>query len=276
MLVEQQSQNTTTALSEVTVAIFTKNVASANYQKCISRLPEEVRKLVIQGAYIFYENQFREHRYVIHPSLYGRSFNFARNCNVSRDYAFTDWILYLNDDCFLNNGDIEEMLSLAEETGASIVGGNITNVYYGKTLLQNDDLEIRFSDTDFAVGACMLVKKDLPQRWDENFTLSYEDNDFCLQVKKSGRRVILAHRVRPTHFAGSSSRSLEANIEKARSTFYFQRKWESLNLKVVLYRLFYGPTFPVRSFLLSKAFPVARSFKRLRSKLFPSFDVNFR
>jgi hypothetical protein len=60
---------------------------------------------------------------------------------------------------------------------------------------------------------------------DERIFMYFEDNDFCLRVRRSGFRVCHMPSVRVTHLGGRSlAQNPAARAEYARSMRYFHRK----------------------------------------------------
>ncbi|MHB1909706.1 MAG: glycosyltransferase family 2 protein, partial [Nitrososphaerales archaeon] len=225
-------------LEQVTVVIFTKSVSSKNYQKCISCLPEGVKIFTIQGAMIFHDKTT-----LVHPRLYAKKFNFARNCNISAEMIQTEWMLLLNDDCFLHKGCLEEMLEVEIETKADIIGASLFN---SQGLLQsrgfkfspnkiaasyfedNSISENRYDETEGATAACLLVRTRVIRKihWDEKYPLSCEDVDFCIRAKQGGYKIVVANNAIATHLVGSSSQGTQR--KKISSTLYLWNKFPHL------------------------------------------------
>jgi len=62
-------------------------------------------------------------------------------------------------------------------------------------------------EVDWVSGACMVVRREAVEQvgWlDERFFLYFEDNDWCLRMRKAGWRVVYDPRFEVTHLGGSS------------------------------------------------------------------------
>lgn len=60
---------------------------------------------------------------------------------------------------------------------------------------------------DWVSGACMLVRREVIEQvglLDEQFFLYFEDNDWCLRMRKAGWRVLYDPRFKVTHLGGVS------------------------------------------------------------------------
>lgn len=62
-------------------------------------------------------------------------------------------------------------------------------------------------EVDWVSGACMLVRQEMVEQvglLDERFFLYFEDNDWCLRMRKAGWRVVYDPRFSVVHFGGAS------------------------------------------------------------------------
>lgn len=62
-------------------------------------------------------------------------------------------------------------------------------------------------EVDWVSGACMLVRREVVEQvglLDERFFLYFEDNDWCLRVRRAGWRVVYDPRFSVVHFGGAS------------------------------------------------------------------------
>jgi len=62
-------------------------------------------------------------------------------------------------------------------------------------------------EVDWVSGACMLVRRDVVDQvglLDERFFLYFEDNDWCLRMRKAGWRIVYDPRFEVLHLGGAS------------------------------------------------------------------------
>ena len=106
---------------DVTASIFVRNLRNPYLAKCLSCLPDI--------PVIIFANEKEEVHYPkvsrIESVTEIRNFNIARNCNLTVPRSDTRWILYLNADCFLNSGCLDEMVAVGEESCAALVSAKL-------------------------------------------------------------------------------------------------------------------------------------------------------
>ncbi|NCC07446.1 MAG: glycosyltransferase [Clostridia bacterium] len=147
---------------------------------------------------------------------YDGGFNFSAINNFGRTHARGDYLLLLNNDIEVINGEwLGEMLSLGEQKGVGIVGAML---YYPDDTVQHAGVIVGLGgyaghshkyarrggsgymfrlatvqNFSAVTAACMLVKADVYDEvdgLDEGFTVAFNDVDFCLRVRKAGYRVL--------------------------------------------------------------------------------------
>lgn len=286
-LLTRERNDNTLLLNKVTVSIFTKDRASnGNYQRCISSLRKGIKTMTFEGSRILFS-------YRSGYEAWYKEFNFARNCNKSAELAETEWILLLNDDCFLFEGCIQEMLRIAEKTDASIVGAKLFfpngRVQHrgighfprkngrgitGPTTLLSIHHIVSDSEEEYSIppigvtAACMLVKTKLLRKvpFDQSFKLSWEDTDFCLRAKNAGAKIVVANRACGIHVEGASS-SRHQGFKKRRSVILFYKRYPQFSnvktLTFISYYLFWEHTSRLRVALKAR-FPSL--FKAIENK----------
>lgn len=96
------------------------------------------------------------------------------------------------------------------------------------------------TDTDFATGCCMLIKKDIINKvgyFDEKYFLYFEDVDFSQRVKKYGFRVMYNPLTSIWHKNAASSGkpgSSLHNYYQTRNRLYFGFKYAGVQIKALL------------------------------------------
>ena len=258
-------------ISNMTIVIFTKSRQSQVFRRCVASLSlksfdqrlghrfhdgtklevtsggnnviptqPQLHSIVIEGIGLWPNDSdlIRGSRIYLdgYPFCYNRSkfFNYSRNVNISARLAETDWLLLLNDDCFLESGAVEEAFSVSQESGASVVGGRImspdgrpekasalTNPMSGWVKPEG-----RFQRVNYSYGPFMLVRKDvlISIPWDENLSLTEGDLDFSMRLHDAGFVQVVANQCRGIHRGGESSKSIRDQIQDIRCRFYFRRK----------------------------------------------------
>ena len=195
---------------------------------CLSELPTLSPKIIIEnsGNNILktnLENKFQNLEcFVMNKNVgYGKANNFG----ISK--SKTNYIFIINPDAFFSKKKLDSFISKVEKEKFSIASvleeHNGTNHSFNK----NDIKEV-----DHVKGFAMLLnkKKMFGKYFDENFFLYLEDIDLCLDIRKSGGRIILVD-IKIKHLGGRSHGDEEDfEIEKSRnwhwmwSRFYFSKK----------------------------------------------------
>jgi hypothetical protein len=81
-------------------------------------------------------------------------------------------------------------------------------------------------EVDWVSGACLCVRREVIEQiglLDECFFLYFEDNDWCLRMRKAGWRVVYNPQVTVTHLGGASQRRRAAanrHYQQSLVTFY--------------------------------------------------------
>ncbi|MBI3485316.1 glycosyltransferase family 2 protein [Candidatus Daviesbacteria bacterium] len=148
----------------------------------------------------------------------GSNLGFTGGYNLGIKKALdlnSDYIFILNPDTTIQKNTIEELFKKAEKYDVAIVSPKIyfsdsRTIWYagGKFDKANvlgshigvDQKDFgqfdQDSETDFATGAAMLVKKDVFDGiglFDERYFMYYEDSDFCFRAKKAGFKIMYVY-----------------------------------------------------------------------------------
>ena len=141
---------------------------------------------------------------VVSPTRNG---GYAAGMNVGAAHARDDdseYLLFLTHEVLLEPGCVEEMLRVAKDTRAAVIGPTLFTPdggvwSSGATVDWRGGARHRRSnpseptDVDWLDGACLLVRaKDFHDcgGFDESYFLYWEDVDFCLTLGERGRIVI--------------------------------------------------------------------------------------
>ena len=171
-----------------------------------------------------------------------KGFNFSGINNFGRKAAAGDYLLLLNNDVEVRNGDwLTELLrQCAHKGGAAICGAML---YYPDETLQHAGVITGLGgyaghshkykqkggsgylfriatvqDFSAVTGACLLVKASVYDEMgglDEQFAVAFNDVDFCLRVRDAGCRIAWTPYAELTHYESKSRGGDEKDPAKA-------------------------------------------------------------
>lgn len=173
----------------------------------------------------------------------GKGFNFSAINNFGRESAQGEYLLLLNNDVEILNGDwLTELLRpCAHEGGAAICGAML---YYPDDTIQHAGVvtglggyaghshkyrprggsgylfrAATVQDFSAVTGACLLVKTSVYDEvggLDEGFAVAFNDVDFCLRVRDAGYRIAWTPYAQLYHYESKSRGGDEKDPVKAR------------------------------------------------------------
>lgn len=139
-------------------------------------------------------------------------FNFSRMCNLGAEHSGGNFLLFLNDDMEVMDGEwLDRMLGQAQLSYAGAVGAKL--LYPDSTFIQHigvlnlapgpshalgrmDDNIVHYfgvnrNDTDFlaVTAACLMVGREKFEKvggFDENLRVAYNDVDLCFKLVEAG------------------------------------------------------------------------------------------
>ena len=171
-----------------------------------------------------------------------QGFNFSDINNFGRKAASGEYLLLLNNDVEVINGDwLTELLrQCAHKGGAAICGAML---YYPDDTLQHAGVVTGLGgyaghshkykerggsgymfrvatvqDFSAVTGACLLVRAEVYDAvggLDENFAVAFNDVDFCLRVRDAGYRIAWTPYAQLTHYESKSRGGDEKDPAKA-------------------------------------------------------------
>ncbi len=176
-----------------------------------------------------------------------RSFGSANN--IATEIARGDFILFLNNDAFLDTGDLEKLLAEFSDQSVGFVGpilrypnGSLQDIGGYLSIEGRNSSPILngcmwdypySSNPDYITAACLLLRRDdflMIGGFNPDFHWAYwEDVDLCLRLRALGKNALLAKSCAITHIG--SATSLQSNFdfirEKAliRNLFVFRSRW---------------------------------------------------
>ena len=194
------------------------------------------------STFAYYEKakqRYDDLKVVIYPE---KGFNFSGINNFGRKAAAGDYLLLLNNDVEVRNGDwLTELLrQCAHKGGAAICGAML---YYPDETLQHAGVITGLGgyaghshkykqkggsgylfriatvqDFSAVTGACLLVKASVYDEvggLDEQFAVAFNDVDFCLRVRDAGCRIAWTPYAELTHYESKSRGGDEKDPAKA-------------------------------------------------------------
>lgn len=208
-------------------------------------------------TFIYYE--YLESMERIRVVRWEYDFNYAAINNFGAGFAKGEYLLLLNNDTQVITEDwMEELLSYGQRSDVGAVGGKL---YYPDDTIQHAGVVIGLGahraaghshygvtkenlgymgrlyyaqDVSAVTGACLLVRKSLYDELnglDEDFTVAFNDVDFCLRIREKGLLVVFNPYAELYHYE-SKSRGFE-NTDEKRIRFEqevgrFQKRYEKL------------------------------------------------
>ena len=194
------------------------------------------------ATFAYYEKakqRYDDLKVVIYPE---KGFNFSGINNFGRKAAAGDYLLLLNNDVEVRNGDwLTELLrQCAHKGGAAICGAML---YYPDETLQHAGVITGLGgyaghshkykqkggsgylfriatvqDFSAVTGACLLVKASVYDEvggLDEQFAVAFNDVDFCLRGRDAGCRIAWTPYAELTHYESKSRGGDEKDPAKA-------------------------------------------------------------
>ncbi len=161
------------------------------------------------------------------------SLGFAEACNAGANEARGDYLLFLNNDAFLQPDAVQEMLhTFQTHSDCGAVGAVLLNtddsVQEAGCSLQADGFPVRHGrddpnfdlqklplsqPVDYVSGACLMVRRDdflaMGGFHPKYSPAYYEDTDFCLRLLTRGKRTYVASRARCYHIENATSGDIE-------------------------------------------------------------------
>lgn len=170
---------------------------------------------------------------------------FGRNCNFGARHANHKWILFLNDDCFLDPGAVEKMMDVAfadvgmvahllrypdgriqhggkyREPGA-MGWGHIDYHQHEHTIKEPREMEN-------VCGASVLVRRKAFYQaggFDEDYFAYCEDDSLCLQIRQAGWKIMYTPHATGIHLEHQSTQHQPDMVARIQhSCKIFEQKW---------------------------------------------------
>jgi GT2 family glycosyltransferase len=174
---------------------------------------------------------------------YDRNLGFARSCNTGADVASSDVIVFLNNDTFVLDGWLSNLLKPFSDPAVKVTGSRLL---YPSGHLQHagvafneigpfhafmglpGDLPFAQEQRDYQVvtGASMAIRADEFRAlggFDTSYQNSFEDVDLCLRVRQRGGRVVYVPGSVAYHFESMTEGRLDETDR--RNYEHFIARW---------------------------------------------------
>ena len=176
---------------------------------------------------------------------------FAAACNIGVQSALAPFLLFLNPDCSLKSGSLEELLdAMRDDDLVGMAGGLLINSdgteqaggrraiptpwrsfvrAFGLSRFASRRPKLFFDfhlhkqplpeypvEVEAVSGACMLIKREAMDDvglWDEGYFLHCEDLDLCMRFRQKGWEIIFVPDAPVIHHLGVCSRSRPLFVE---------------------------------------------------------------
>ena len=201
--------------------------------------------------------------------MYRGGFNFSRINNFGRRYAAGKYLLLLNNDIEVIGGDwLTQMAGECAQPGVGICGAML---YYPDDTIQHAGIITGLGgyaghshkyhkrggsgymfrlatvqDFSAVTAACLLVRTavyDSVHGLDEEFTVAYNDVDFCLRVRDAGWRIVWTPYAELYHHESKSRGSDENDpAKKARFDAEHDRLYAVHGKENILHDPYYSPS----------------------------------
>ena len=229
-----------------------------------------------------YYNNMEKQYDNIHTVYYEGGFNFSAINNFAIKSAKGDMYLMLNNDIEIINGEwLSEMVSLAIQPNVGIVGAML---YYPDDTVQHAGVitglggfaghshkyhhrgksgyMFRLScvqNLSCVTAANLLVTKEAYQAadgLDEEFTVAFNDVDFCMRIRDMGYQVLFTPYAECYHYE-SKSRGSDKKGEKKERFEGERQRLQARHSKTLLHDPFYNPnlTLDMEDFSESRVLP---------------------
>ena len=202
-----------------------------------------------------------------------QGFNYSKIINLGVRNSDGEYIVQLNNDTEIETGDwLEDMLGFASREDVGAVG---CKLFYPDNTIQHAGIvfgvdrvathlfrglsrhlhgyfarESTIQDFSAVTAACIMSKKAIYEEvgyMDEDMPVAFNDLDFCLKIRKTGKLIVYDPFVTLKHYE-SKTRGYEDTPEKIerfeKEITKFQNKWKEIYEKGDPY---YNPNFSLKS-----------------------------
>lgn len=131
-----------------------------------------------------------------------------------------DYVLFLNDDCIVNEDALGKMVGLMQDPSVAIIGPTIPCADYqaSKDNAPMEDGEHPVAMTvRHLIGACLLVRRSVLEEldgWDRDFVLHCSDLDLCIRAQDAGYKAVWAVQAEVEHESRATIKTMPADVRR--------------------------------------------------------------
>jgi GT2 family glycosyltransferase len=216
---------------------------SARAARCIEHVKDQVGEVVVSldaGAIWNHESAR-----IVRGN--GKRRGYGKTCNRGARETINDWILMLNDDCFLHRDAVSEMLKAAQSMErVAIVGcllrypdGTIQHGGQGRGVgdigfghidhrQKNPTIKQTVECESVTFAAALVNRQAFYEAggFDERYDCYSEDTDLCMKVRRAGWKVLYCPTATGIHDESQSTTSHAKERMLRESDMIFRDKWE--------------------------------------------------
>lgn len=216
--------------------------------KCISAVINQVDEVVVskEAAGVFPHGAMR-HPKVRYVSAPRSDIGYGRNANFGARHTNANWMLFLNDDCYLENGAVQHLLNVGLTNSRIAMVGHLLRYPDGRichggkarhpgmrgwNLLDNRRMNPTVREPrqmENISGTSVLMRRSAfydVNAYDEDFHLYNEDDSMSLALRQAGHEIwYTPHALGIHEEAVTNSKHFNMSELLAYSNKQFERKW---------------------------------------------------
>ena len=209
--------------------------------RCIKAIPDNVEVVVALDGPDKFSVSGAD---IVSPST-GKRVGFGKTCTRGARAANGEFLLFLNDDCYLNAGAVEQMMK-EMKPGVAVVGcllrypdGRIQHggtvrlgIQQGYGHIDHGKVEPSITsprEMEFVTFAAVIVRRKAffeVGGFDEDYDTYCEDSDLCLRIRKAGWKVVYTPHASAIHDESQTTSPMKGDLWR-KSQDVFMKKWRT-------------------------------------------------
>lgn len=239
-----------TAKQRITIVTVLHNSAAV-IAECLKSIPKGVIVYVVDNASsdngIEIAKSARPDATIIKSE---KNLGFGRGNNLGLEKVKTEYALVLNPDTLMQADTLDNLLKVADRyDDAAIISptiystnGSVQKTYKNSIFAKDNSFNNYISAegdacAEWLTGAAMLLKMDIFRKigfFDPKIFLFFEDDDICLNARKSGYSLITTPESKLIHLCGRSS--------PATYKYMYRKNWHTMWSRLYLEKKYNGNT----------------------------------